>query len=133
MCVVCLQVDPWAWPSNRGRAVAQVARNAGDSRSPRGANRRAANGIRDDQESSMSSSVLRACSAQYYNACLPPGDAIHRSGSANQLNGHHAQPQSSPSSQQVHATATSAAHHQTAVGMSNATSLGPARPQRTHS
>lgn len=81
----------------------------------------------------MSSSVLRACSAQYYNACLPPGDALHRSGSANQLNGHHAQPQSSPSSQQMHATAASPVHHQTAVSMSSTTSAGPARPHRTHS
>lgn len=125
-------MDPWAWPSNRGRAVAQVARNAGSSTSRRGANR-AANGSHDDQESSMSSSVLRACSAQYYNACLPSGDALHRSGSANQLNGHHAQPQSSPSSHQLHESSASAVPHQTTAGMSNATSVGPARPQRTHS
>ncbi|KAK8778942.1 hypothetical protein V5799_019717 [Amblyomma americanum] len=76
----------------------------------------------------MSSSVLRACSAQYYTACLPPGDALHRSGSANQLNGHAAQPQS-PSSQQHLSTASHHHHPQaTVAGVS-----GPARPHRTHS
>lgn len=127
-------MDPWAWPSHRGRAGAQVARSAGNGSCSQGTRR--VNGSSGGDASAthdrdpMSSSVLRACSAQYYTACLPPGDALHRSGSANQLNGHAAQPQL-PSSQQ-HLPAA-AHHHQQQQQAMVAGVSGPARPQRTHS
>lgn len=86
----------------------------------------------------MSSSVLRACSAQYYTACLPAsaGD-LHRSGSANQLNGHatgqqllHASP-SQPLRQPASSAQTSP--QPTAMNATASSAAGPARPQRTHS
>lgn len=91
----------------------------------------------------MSSSVLRACSAQYYTACLPPsaGDgALHRSGSANQLNGHagghllHASSSSpSPRQQASAAPATAPSAAASAMNATASSAAGPARPQRTHS
>ncbi|KAL1473680.1 hypothetical protein MTO96_038520 [Rhipicephalus appendiculatus] len=125
-------VDPWAWPSNRGRALAQVARNAGNSRSRRGANR-AANGSRDDQESSMSSaSCGPARPSTTTPACLPAMPFIE---AAVQTSSMAITPSLSRHRPRISCTRLPRrqSHHPTAVGMSNATSVGPARPQRTHS
>ncbi|XP_077552154.1 signal-induced proliferation-associated 1-like protein 2 [Haemaphysalis longicornis] len=87
----------------------------------------------------MSSSVLRACSAQYYTACLPPASGdLHRSGSANQLNGHAAghllHASSSPSSQpRQPASSAQTSPQPTAMNATASSAASPARPQRTHS
>lgn len=137
--ILPVQVDPWAWPGHGGRSAAQVARSAGPAARPVG------NGV-DRRDSTtpddpMSSSVLRACSAQYYTACLPPASGdLHRSGSANQLNGHaaghllHASSTSSPSSQpRQPASSAQTSPQPTAMNATASSAASPARPQRTHS